>query len=68
MINDPEDWVYLESMKALKASIKPAPKSATEKAWKAWDALTSQERDDMLQTIVDQRGLTTVSEATAKAA
>ena len=68
MINDPEDWVYLESMKALKASIKPAPKSATEKAWKAWDALTSQERDDMLQTIVDQRGLTTVSEAIAKAA
>jgi hypothetical protein len=59
MIEDPEGWQYIESMKALKASIAPAPKTKAEKAWKAWNELSDKERDDMLQSIIDKRGLMT---------
>ena len=59
MIEMPETWVTLESMKELKAAIAPKPKTKSEKAWKAWNDLSDQERDDMLQSIVDGRGLMT---------
>ena len=59
MIEMPESWVTLESMKALKEAIAPKPKTKSEKAWKAWNDLSDKERDDMLQSIVDKRGLMT---------
>ena len=59
MQHDPENWTYLASMKALKAAIAPEPKTKSEKAWKAWNDLSDQERNDMLQEIVDKRGLMT---------
>ena len=59
IIEMPESWVTLESMKALKEAIAPKPKTKAEKAWKAWNDLSDQERDAMLQSIVDKRGLMT---------
>ena len=59
MVEMPESWVTLKSMKALKEAIAPAPKTKAEKAWKAWNDLSDQERNDMLQSIVDKRGLMT---------
>ena len=59
MIEMPETWVTLESMKALKEAIAPKPKTKSEKAWKAWNDLSDQERNDMLQSIIDKRGLMT---------